>query len=205
MEDAIVKGDITPGKKVLIMVHGRGAGPEDILTLENHLEVKNFSLIAPRAAGNTWYPYSFLMPQSSNEPHLSNSLAMLNKIVTDVVSKGINAKQIFFLGFSQGACLSLEYAARNAQRWGGVIAFTGGLIGDRLARENYKGDFEKTPVYIGTSDPDPHVPLARVRETEKVLKEMNADVEVQVFPDMGHTIVMEEIERAKRILGQGRG
>ena len=200
MADVIKRGDPSPDKKLLIMVHGRGATADDILSLSKYLELKNFSLVAPQAPGYTWYPHSFLVPQSQNQPHLDRSLSIIEKIVADAISKGVDEKNIFFLGFSQGACLSLEYTARHAKKWGGVVAFTGGLIGDTLQTENYKGNFAGTPIYIGTSDPDPHVPLSRVHETEKVLNAMGANVTVDVFKNMGHTINETEITKANTIL-----
>lgn len=197
----LTKGEIVKGKKLLIMVHGRGATASDIMSLYMHLPVNDFTLIAPQAPGYTWYPYSFLAPPTQNQPHLSASLKMTGDIVTDAIKKGLNASEIYFLGFSQGACLTLEYVTRHAKKWGGVVAFTGGLIGDRIYAENYKGNFEGTKIYIGTSDPDPHVPVQRVLETEKILKEMGADVSVDIIKGMGHTIISQEIEQAKKILG----
>src|SRR6188768_3826606 len=146
------KNTITAGKelnknsKVLIMLHGRGASAESILSLSSHLNVKDFTLLAPQATGNTWYPYSFLVPPAQNEPGLSSALNLLKEIVDDLYNKGIPSENIYFTGFSQGACLTLEFVTRNANKYGGVAAFTGGLIGDKIYRENYKGDFKNTPV-----------------------------------------------------------
>lgn len=190
----------TEAKKALIMVHGRGGSAEDILTLAHYLNVKDYALIAPQATGHTWYPYSFLMPPSQNEPWLSSAIAVLKEVTEDVIADGIPAENIYFLGFSQGACLTLEYVTRNAARYGGVVAFTGGLIGDQLYPENYSGKFEGTPVFIGTSNPDPHVPVDRVRASEKVLKDMGASVTTNVYNNMGHTISQEEIEMANRVV-----
>jgi phospholipase/carboxylesterase len=200
MADSIIKGELRKGQKVLIMVHGRGASAHDILSLSAYLSVGGFTLIAPQAEDHTWYPFSFMAPQNQNEPHLSNSLKVLGKIVSEVLDKGIAEDAIYFLGFSQGACLTLEYTTRNATRWGGVIAFTGGLIGDELNETNYKGDFQNTPIYIGTSDPDPHVPLSRVIETKNILEAMNASMDVEIFKNMGHTINQTELDKANRIL-----
>ena len=200
---------ITRGKllseatKALIMVHGRGAGAADILSIASYLDVKDFALLAPEATGNTWYPYSFLAAPGENEPWLSSALDLVDETVNKVVSVGIAKEDIFFLGFSQGACLTLEYAARNAEKYGGVIAFTGGLIGDRVYRENYKGDFGQTPVFIGSSDPDPHVPVERVSETAIIFSEMNAAVTKKIYKNMGHTVNQDEIDFANRILAQG--
>lgn len=186
--------------KVLIMIHGRGASAEDILTLAGHLNVKDFALLAPQATNNTWYPYSFMAPPSSNEPWLSSALTVLKEIVDEVIAKGISTSDIYFLGFSQGACLTLEFVTRNATNYGGVVAFTGGLIGDRLYPENYKGDFGATPIFIGTSDPDPHVPVERVSESATLLEKMNAAVTKKVYKNMGHTINQDELNTVNEII-----
>ena len=200
------KNIITAGKelnknsKVLIMLHGRGASAESILSLSSHLNVKDFTLLAPQATGNTWYPYSFLVPPAQNEPGLSSALNLLKEIVDDLYNKGIPSENIYFTGFSQGACLTLEFVTRNANKHGGVAAFTGGLIGDKIYRENYKGDFKNTPVFIGTGNPDPHVPVERVYATTNILKEMNAAVTEKVYNNMGHTINQDEIEIANQLI-----
>lgn len=186
--------------RALILLHGRGATAEDIMTLGQHFRLDDVAIIAPQATNYTWYPYSFLAPPSQNEPWLSSALALLMEIVDDVKKVGFHDRQIYIAGFSQGACLSLEFATRNARRWGGIAAFTGGLIGDKLYTENYSGDFGNTPVFIGTSDPDPHVPVARVRDSEAILRSMNANVTVKVYPQMGHTIIQDEIDIANRIV-----
>jgi phospholipase/carboxylesterase len=188
--------DLADAKKALIMLHGRGAPAEDILGLASHLAVKDFALIAPQATNYTWYPYSFLVPPQQNEPWLSSALALLDQIVDDIQRAGIEPQNIFFTGFSQGACLTLEYVSRHAQKWGGVAAFTGGLIGDKIYAENYTGHFDGTPVFIGTSDPDPHIPLERVSETIGILKTLHASVKEKIYPDMGHTITLDEIRLA---------
>src|SRR6476660_2588509 len=161
------KNIITAGKKfnndskVLIMLHGRGGTAEDILSLASYLNVKDFTLLAPQATGSTWYPYSFLAPPSQNEPWLSSALNLLKEILNDLYNKGVPSENIYFTGFSQGACLMLEFVTRNANKYGGIAAFTGGLIGDKIYRENYAGDFQDTPIFIGTSNPDPHIPVER--------------------------------------------
>ena len=199
------KNIITVGKKpeeserALIMLHGRGASAEDILTLTDHLDVNDYTIIVPQATNNTWYPYSFLEPPLRNEPWLSSALGIIGEITNDL-AKVITKENIYFLGFSQGACLMLEFIARNADRYGGVIAFTGGLIGDRIYTENYKGDFAATPVFIGTSDPDPHVPIERVYATTEVLKKMNAALTVKIYKNMGHTINQDEIDSTNSLI-----
>ena len=200
------KNVITAGKKVaeadkaLIMLHGRGASAEDILTLVPQLNVADFALVAPQAIGNSWYPNSFLSPPENNEPYLSNALLTIHEIIEEIAGNGISKAQIYFLGFSQGACLVLEYVTRNAVKYGGVVAFTGGLIGDKIYPQNYRGDFEGTNVFIGTSDPDPHVPVTRVYASINILNEMNAATNVKVYPDMGHTINADEIGIANQII-----
>ena len=192
--------NLKDANKVLIMVHGRGGSAEDILSLSTHLQVSDFALLAPQATNNSWYPQSFLAPPKANEPWLSSALKILGDTVQDVVDEGISKENIFFLGFSQGACLTLEFVTRNATKYGGVVAFTGGLIGDRIYAENYQGDFANTPVFIGTSNPDPHVPVERVYASANILKNMHADVTEKVYNNMGHTISQDEIELANRLI-----
>lgn len=178
------------------MLHGRGAPAEDILGLASHLSVKDFALVAPQATNFTWYPHSFLAPPEQNEPWLSSALKLIDEIVDELRQAGIASSDIYFTGFSQGACLTLEYVARHGIRWGGVAAFTGGLIGDRIYKENYGGDFESTPVFIGSADPDAHVPVERVHDTVKIMEAMHASVREKIYPGMGHTIREDEIQLA---------
>ena len=199
------KNFITAGKKledatsVIIMLHGRGASAEDILSLAEHFKVQDFALIAPQATNHTWYPYSFLAPPSENEPWLSSALSIVKEIVTEVNAKGIKSENIYFAGFSQGACLTLEFVTRNATKYGGVIAYTGGLIGDKINVDNYSGDFSGTNIFIGTSDPDPHVPVSRVNDSTAVLEKMNAKVTTKIYPNMGHTINQDEINIVNKL------
>ena len=186
--------------KVLIMMHGRGGSAEDILGLSDHLQVKDFAIVAPKATNNTWYPYSFLMPPQQNEPWLSSALQVIKEIINDLVAKGVTQELIYFLGFSQGACLTLEFVTRNATRFGGVVALTGGLIGDKIYEQNYTGNFDGTKIFIGTSDPDPHVPVQRVHDSELILRKLNAAVTVKVYKGMGHTINQDELDAANIIL-----
>ena len=192
--------EVAPANKALIMLHGRGGSAEDILSLSSHLAVNDFTILAPQATGNTWYPYSFLAPFSQNQPWLSSALDLLREIVDDLLKKGVPVENIYFAGFSQGACLTLEFVARNAEKYGGVAAFTGGLIGDKIYNENYKGDFKNTPVFIGTSDPDPHIPVERVYATTNILKQMHAAVTEKIYPNMGHTINQDEINQVNKLL-----
>lgn len=187
-------------EKALIMIHGRGASAQDILGLAPLLNVEDYALLAPEATHNTWYPYSFLEVPKNNEPWLSSALDLIGEIVTDIVWQGILHENIYFLGFSQGACLTLEFVSRNARKYGGVVAFTGGLIGDRINRAQYSGDFEQTPIFIGSSNPDSHVPVERVMETTALLKEMNADVTEKIYENRGHTISHDEIDLANLLV-----
>jgi phospholipase/carboxylesterase len=191
---------ISEAKKALIMIHGRGGSAEDILSLSSHLNVKDYALLAPQATNNSWYPNSFLAAPSNNEPWLSSALQVLEDTVTEVTASGIAKNNIYFLGFSQGACLTLEFATRNAAKYGGVVAFTGGLIGDKIYTENYTGDFSDTPIFIGTSNPDPHVPVERVQSTSAILKDMNADLTLKVYNNMGHTISQDEINLVNKLI-----
>jgi len=187
-------------KNALVLLHGRGGTARDILTLKEELSLEDYYIIAPQATNNTWYPYGFLMPVQENEPWLSSALSLLKRLVKDITSKGINPDGIFVMGFSQGACLALEFAARHAQNWGGVIAFTGGLIGSKLVPEIYKGDLSGTEVFIGNSDIDPHVPLGRSEESKHIMEGLGARVKLKIYPNMPHTINGDEIEEAKGIL-----
>ncbi len=185
---------LSEAKKALILLHGRGASAEDILTLTPYLQVEDFALLAPQATNHTWYPYSFMAPQEANEPWLSSALDVIKNIFDDVINAGISAENIYLGGFSQGACLTLEFAARNAQRMGGIVAFSGGLIGQEIDKSKYQNDFNQTPVFIGCSDIDPHIPKGRVEESGRVLKDLNANVTVKIYPNMGHTINEDELE-----------
>lgn len=180
-------------KKALIMLHGRGATAESILTLADLLNVNGYALLAPQATNNTWYPYSFIAHVEENEPWLSSAIDIVKQTVDKVLQAGIKSEDIYFLGFSQGACLATEYVTRNAQRYGGVVAFTGGLIGKEINRSNYSGDFEQTPVFFGTSNPDFHVPVERVYASANIAREMNASVTEKVYENRGHTISEDEI------------
>lgn len=185
---------LAEAKKALILLHGRGANAQDILTLAPYLNVTDFAILAPEATNHAWYPYSFMAPHQANEPWLSSALDILKQTFDDIVNAGILPSRIFIGGFSQGACLALEFAARNAQKLGGVIAFSGGLIGEEIDRNNYQTDFEQTPIFIGCSDVDPHIPLSRVKESEVILSEMNANITAKIYPKMGHTINEDELQ-----------
>lgn len=184
----------------MILVHGRGATAEDILSLGRELGRPDLAYLAPQAEGYSWYPYSFLAPLERNEPGLSNGLALLGHLVERLGAEGIPPERTVLLGFSQGACLSLEYAARNARRFGGVAGLSGGLIGPPGTPRDYPGSFDGTPVFLGCSDRDPHIPLERVKETTEVLTRMGASVTERIYPAMGHTVNEDELERVRELL-----
>ena len=182
----------------MILIHGRGADAPGILSLADELDLRNIIYAAPQAENNTWYPYSFLEPVKKNEPYLSNSLSKLNSLVQQFIEDGYPAGKIFLLGFSQGACLTLEYTARNPLSYGGIFALSGGLIGKESGSFNYEGKLEGTPVFLGCSDIDPHIPLDRVNLTEKVFKDLRADVTKKIYSGMGHTIIKDELDYVKK-------
>ena len=188
------------GKGVVVMVHGRGAAPENILDLVPRLDRPEFSYVAPAAANNTWYPYSFMADTTDNEPWLSSALGMLQTLVEGVLSNGIPRSRIMLLGFSQGACLTCEFAVRNAARYGGVIAYTGGLIGPPGTTWNSDGSFDGTPIFLGCSDVDPHVPKSRVDESAAVFTRMGAAVIERIYPGMGHIVNEDEISFTQTLL-----
>lgn len=181
-------------KKAAIMIHGRGASAASILSLEKYLNFEDFTLLAPQAEGNTWYPYSFMAPDLQNRTALESSISILEKCWEELIDAGLEPENIVLIGFSQGACLSLEFASRNAQKLGGVIAFTGGLIGESLDPKKYQGDFQQTPIFIGSSNRDFHVPAARIKESAELMTKMGANVKVMLFDDPEHTIRQEEID-----------
>lgn len=187
---------VEQASKAIILLHGRGASAEDIIMLQDHLQLSDMAIYAPQATQYSWYPLSFMAPVNRNQPALDSALALVGDVVAELVSKGIAMEHIYFAGFSQGACLMLEYVSRHAARYGGIIAFTGGLIGETLVRDNYKGDFAGTPVLIATGDPDPHVPLSRVQESVEILEALHAEVLLKVYKGRAHTIGADEIRWA---------
>lgn len=180
-------------KKAIILIHGRGATADSILSLSSYLNLTDYAILAPQANGNSWYPFGFMASDAGNKVSLEQSLLMLEEARTEILKAGIPIEQIYLLGFSQGACLSLEFAARNAAKFGGIVAFTGGLIGEKLDAEKYSGDFSGTPVFIGSSDRDFHVPAKRINESADLLRKMGADVTVKLYEDPDHTIRTDEI------------
>lgn len=184
----------------IILLHGRGGSAEDILSLAHELYFPELVYLAPQAAGNTWYPNSFLAPVAQNEPWLTSALRKLETTLQMATGAGISADRIVIGGFSQGACLATEFVARHPQRYAGLIAFTGGLIGPPGADLTHTGDLAGTPAFFGSGDPDPHVPWQRVQQSATVLKDMGAAVTTQRYPNRPHTISSEEIDFAKRFI-----
>jgi len=187
-----------------ILLHGRGASAEDILGLAHQFTARDIAYVAPQAAGSTWYPYSFLAPLPQNEPWLGSALRVVARLVDEFGRRGVPPERVAVMGFSQGACLTLEFLARHARRYAAAAAFTGGLIGPPGTPRNYTGAFESTPIFIGSSDVDPHVPLERVHESTAILSGMGAAVDERIYPRMGHTINADELEAADALLAHGR-
>jgi len=184
----------------IVLVHGRGASAEDVLNLARELDLPELAYLAPEAAGNSWYPYSFLAPIEQNEPWLTSALSLLAIVVDRAVRAGISRNKVALMGFSQGACLATEFVARNANRYGGLVAFTGGLIGPEGTRFSYPGDLAGTPCFLGSGDPDPHVPFKRVEESASVLSGLGGAVTLRKYPGLPHTVNEDEIHQAKLML-----
>jgi phospholipase/carboxylesterase len=187
-------------KAAVIMLHGRGASAESMLSLADVFAQPDVAYLAPQAPGSTWYPYSFLRPFAQNEPALSHALETVASTISRIASHGLAPQRLVLLGFSQGGCLALEYAARNAQRYGGVVGLSAGLIGPPGTPRNYPGSLSGTPVFLGCSDVDAHIPLARVHESAEVLRRMAGDVTERIYPGMGHTINDDEVKHVRGIL-----
>ena len=182
-------------RAAMVMLHGRGASAHDILSLAREWgDGKQFAFLAPQAANATWYPYRFLEPMERNEPFLSSALLMVERVVQKIVDANIPRERIMLLGFSQGACLALEYCARHAQKYGGIVGLSGGLIGPDDTPRNYAGTFLQTPVFLGCSDVDFHIPQARVIETAEIFNAMGAEVTMRLYANMDHAVNADEIE-----------
>jgi len=201
IEDTVAAGaPLDRARAALILVHGRGATAESMLPLAEAVGRDDIAYVAPQAAANTWYPYTFLSPIEANEPWLSSALSLIGALFAELGKKGLPPERIGLLGFSQGACLSSEFAARNARRYGFVAVLTGGLIGPPGTPRDYSGSLDGTPVFLGCSDIDAHIPLERVEETAAVLTKLGAAVDKRIYPGMGHTVNDDEIAAVKKLL-----
>jgi predicted esterase len=185
---------IEEAKSAMIMIHGRGATAEDILSLSGEMNAADFAFLAPQAAGHQWYPNTFRAPLETNQPWLDSSLKKITDLLEHLDQNDIPAECVILLGFSQGACLALEYAARNPRKYGGIVALSGGLIGPDGLQRTLSGSLENTPVFIGCSDRDPHIPLHRVQEATEVMRGLDAKVTERIYPGMSHTVNIDEIE-----------
>jgi phospholipase/carboxylesterase len=183
---------LAKARAAMILVHGRGASAADIMSLGAELMQPGFAYLAPQAAGNTWYPYPFTAPMERNEPYLSSALEVLATVLASI-EETVPAERVVLLGFSQGACLTLEFAARHARRYGGVVGLSGGLIGPDGTPRDYPGDFAGTSTFLGCSDVDPHIPKERVIESGEVFERMGAMVTTRLYPGLPHTVNPDEI------------
>jgi predicted esterase len=190
---------LASARAAMIMLHGRGANAADILGLARVIDRPDIAFLAPDAAGNAWYRNPFMTAAVLGETHLRSALAVVARLLKTAAEAGVPAERVMLLGFSQGGCLALEFAARNPRRYGCVIGLSAGLIGDRVAAESYSGSLAGTPVFIGCSDIDPFIPLARVRQSAEIMRGLGGEVTERVYPGVGHTIVQDEVEQIRRI------
>jgi predicted esterase len=187
----------------VILVHGRGGSAEDLLALADQFKTADVSYLAPQAAAHTWYPYSFLAPMDQNEPGISSALGVLGGLIGTLGEQGVSADRIVMLGFSQGACLALEFAARHPRRYAGVVGLSGGLIGPPGTPRTYAGSLDGTPVFLGCSDVDAHIPLDRVNESADVFRRLGGEVDERIYPRMGHTVNADEVVAVRTLLKTG--
>ncbi len=186
----------------VVLVHGRGGDPEGMADFARVLARPRTAWIAPRAAGSSWYPESFLAPLERNQPELDSALGVLAALVARLAAEGLPADRVVLLGFSQGACLATEFAARNARRWGGLAALSGGLIGPPGTARAYEPGLDGTPAFFGCGHPDPHIPRERVEESGEVFAGLGASVDVRIYPGLGHSVNGDEIAAVRRILAE---
>lgn len=200
-KNTLYTGEPLPeAKKAIILLHGRGSNPHDMLGIANLLKLDGFAIVAPSAHQNTWYPRSFLAPEKENQPWLDAALKVVHDTILDVEQTLGGSEKIFVLGFSQGACLALESTARLPKKYGGVFALSGGLIGLGVNQREFEKGLDGTPYFLGCSDVDPHIPKDRVLESSNVLKEQGAEVETVLYPNFGHTINQDQIDRVQKVL-----
>lgn len=192
--------DPASARLVAIAVHGRGAAAEDILALAAEFRTTDVAYLAPQAAANSWYPHSFLTPMEKNEPWLTSALRLVEQLVSSLDRQGIPSSRVAIVGFSQGACLALEFAARNARRYAALAGLSGGLIGPPGTPRDYPGSLAGTPVFLGCSDIDAHIPVERVHESAAVLSRLGAEVDARIYPGMGHTVNTDEVKAVRALL-----
>jgi predicted esterase len=200
MELAASGAPLGEARAAAVLLHGRGGGTEDMLGLAEEFGQSDIAYLAPQAAGHSWYPYSFLAPLQQNEPHLSNGLGVVGAVLDHLAAEGFASNRVALIGFSQGGCLMLEYVARNARRFGGVAGLSAGLIGPPGTPRDYAGALSGTPVFLGCSNVDSHIPLQRVHESRDVLQKLGAEVAERIYPGMGHTVNADEIAHVTRLL-----
>ena len=188
---------LTNATSAMIMIHGRGGSAEDILAMSNHFTTPNVAYFAPQAKNFTWYPNRFIMPRASNEPYLTSAMRIISDLILHITESGLSTDKIMLIGFSQGACLTLEYAIRNPKRYGGVFGLSGGLIGADGELKGYVGSLNATPVFLGCSDVDDHIPVGRIHQSADLLAGMGATVTKRIYPNMGHTINQDELDFIK--------
>lgn len=194
--------DLDKANIAMILVHGRGASAQGMLMFSNEFTEANIHYRALQASGHTWYPRSFMAPKKMNEPGISSGLQAIYNQIETVTSTGIPTENIILLGFSQGACLATEFAARHPRRYGAIVGFSGGLIGEHIDPRNYSGSMQQTPVFLGCSDRDPHIPKERVDETEQVFQQLDATVTKRIYEGMGHTVNKDEIQFVNDLIEQ---
>ncbi|HET6527307.1 MAG TPA: dienelactone hydrolase family protein [Balneolaceae bacterium] len=192
--------DINSAQVAMILIHGRGATAESMLTFANQIERNDIHYRALQASNYTWYPRSFMAPKTMNEPGISSGLQAIYDAIISLNKANFPSEKIVLLGFSQGACLTAEFAARHPQKFGGVFGLSGGLIGQEIEADLYQGSLERTPVFLGCSDSDPHIPEERVDETAAIFEKMQADVNEKIYPGMGHTVNRDEIRQINKVL-----
>jgi predicted esterase len=191
-------------RAAMLMVHGRGATAQDILSLAAEFNQEGFAYVAPQAANNTWYPFPFMTPVERNEPWLSSALLRLEEAL-EAIGRHVPPERTILLGFSQGACLASEFAARHARRYMGIVGLSGGLIGPEGTPRDYPGSLEGTPVFLGCSDVDFHIPKERVEETARVLTALGGEVTMRLYPNMGHTVNEDELQFVRGIMSDASG
>jgi phospholipase/carboxylesterase len=198
----VVTGGTTPddGEVAMILIHGRGASAQSMLMFADEFQQYNIHYRALQAKNHTWYPRSFMAPKDLNEPGITSGLQAIHDEIGNLNKAGISTDKIILLGFSQGACLTAEFAARHPDKYGAIVGFSGGLIGERIYPQKYRGSLDQTPVFLGCSDRDPHIPKERVDETEQVFDQLNADVTKRIYEGMGHTVNKDEIDYVRSLL-----